>query len=140
MRLASILPHNCVLYLQGELGSGKTTLVRGILRGFNYSGTVKSPTYTLIEPYYLNNVTLLHLDLYRIQNAIELEYLGITDFTQTAAIWLIEWPECGNNYLPAADISITITHQPWGRHLMVNAHTTIGTTIEIAMQNFNFDD
>lgn len=133
--LASVLPKNCVVYLHGDLGSGKTTLVRGILRGFNYLNAVKSPTYTLIEPYYLDHVTLLHLDLYRIQNAIELEYLGLADFNQLTAIWLIEWPERGANRLPVADVAIEITHQPWGRGLVFNPHTAIGITIVTAISN-----
>lgn len=104
--------------MQGNLGTGKTTLVRGILRGFNYLGAVKSPTYTLIEPYYLHNVTVLHVDLYRIQDHRELDYLGIEDFAHTPALWLIEWPERGGNRLPVADLTIDISYQTWGRRLI----------------------
>ena len=131
--LSLSLSKNCVIHLYGELGTGKTTLVRGILRGFNYLGAVKSPTYTLIEPYYLDQVTVLHLDLYRIQAPEELDYLGLEDFAQNEAVWLIEWPERGGNRLPVADLNIYISYQNLGRRLIFdirNHHIgDIGTII-----------
>jgi tRNA threonylcarbamoyladenosine biosynthesis protein TsaE len=125
IRLSTRLANNCIIYLQGELGTGKTTLVRGILRGLNYLGAVKSPTYTLIEPYYLNNITVLHLDLYRIQEPSELDYLGLEDFASTNALWLIEWSERGGDRLPVADAIISLYYQNLGRRLVFKVRNKI---------------
>lgn len=115
-QLAGVLPQHAVIFLNGDLGAGKTTLVRGILRGFGWSGTVKSPTYTLLEPYELPQQKLYHFDLYRLADAEELEYLGLREFLGEGLL-LFEWPERGAAMLPAADIKVNIQHEKAGRVL-----------------------
>ena len=114
--LAEVLPKHAVVFLEGDLGTGKTTLVRGILRGFGWSGTVKSPTYTILEPYELPQQNLYHFDLYRLADPEELEYLGLRDLL-AGGLLFFEWPERGEALLPAADISVNIQHDTSGRVL-----------------------
>ncbi len=107
-------PEGCplVIWLQGDLGAGKTTLCRAILRGLGWQGAVRSPTYTLMEPYTLPHPRIsevLHLDLYRLGDPAELEFLGLQDWLGQPALWLVEWPEKGRGYLPPADLLLTLT-------------------------------
>lgn len=106
--MAKLVPPGAIIYLQGELGAGKTTLVRGFLRGLHFTGKVKSPTYTLIEPYHLNDLNVYHLDLYRLKDPHELVYLGLSDYLTENAICLIEWPERALKLLPQATLYCTI--------------------------------
>lgn len=120
-RLAAVLPAGIRIYLQGDLGAGKTTLVRGFLRGLGHQGKVKSPTYTLIEPYELGERRVFHLDLYRLGDPEELEFLGIRDLFAPGVTSLIEWPERGAGVLPPADVLVRIEHLPAGRRLRLAA-------------------
>jgi tRNA threonylcarbamoyladenosine biosynthesis protein TsaE len=121
-RLARIIRPPMLIYLHGPLGAGKTTLVRGILQGLNHSGTVKSPTYTIVEPYKLADFTLYHFDLYRLNDPAELEALGFRDYLSGDSLCLLEWPERGEGWLPPADVNISIdyrTSDPSTRRLQV---------------------
>ncbi|MFZ5621641.1 MAG: tRNA (adenosine(37)-N6)-threonylcarbamoyltransferase complex ATPase subunit type 1 TsaE [Pseudomonadota bacterium] len=115
-----------VIYLTGDLGVGKTTLVRGLLRGRGHAGPVRSPTYTLVEPYELPPLTLYHLDLYRLADAEELEWIGIRDLLDAGSVALVEWPERGRGVLPAADLSVTIRYKDPGRWVTLTGHSPVG--------------
>ncbi len=125
-RLAAAVVSECVIYLYGDLGAGKTTLVRGFLRGLGYQGAVKSPTYTLMEPYEVGGRPLYHLDLYRLGDPGELEYLGIRDLLGQGAVLLVEWPERGRGELPQPDLLVDIEYQTRGRRLRLTAPTDRG--------------
>ncbi len=128
-RLAGIAPAACIIYIQGDLGAGKTTFVRGFLRGLGYPGAVKSPTYTLIEPYEVEGQRIFHLDLYRLADPEELEYLGLRDVLDGEAQLLIEWPEQGGAELPPADLKIRIRYQDRGRVLQFIPLTPVGEKV-----------
>jgi tRNA threonylcarbamoyladenosine biosynthesis protein TsaE len=113
-RLAAIVPDTCVIYLHGELGAGKTTLVRGFLRALGHKGKVKSPTFTLVEPYQITGKHIYHFDLYRLVDPEELEYVGMRDYVD-AGICLIEWPERGVGFLPPADLHCFLDMHGKGR-------------------------
>jgi tRNA threonylcarbamoyladenosine biosynthesis protein TsaE len=116
-RLAHGLQGGLVVYLHGELGSGKTTLVRGMLHGLGFSGAVKSPTFTLVEPYALTGLVIYHVDLYRLDRIDELETIGIRDYVHERSVLLIEWPERGHGALPDADARVTISYRDTGRYV-----------------------
>jgi len=125
-QMADHCQEGLVIFLQGELGAGKTTLARGFLRGLGYSGKVKSPTYTLVEEYPFTNRTCYHFDLYRLADPGELEYMGIRDFLQDSDILLIEWPDKGLGYLPDADLLVDIEYANSGRKVQMLAKSEKG--------------
>lgn len=123
-RLARYVAVPQVVFLRGELGAGKTTLSRGFLRGRGHTGSVKSPTYTLVEPYEaMRDGPVFHLDLYRLGNAQELTYLGVDDYLSAQGILLIEWPERAENELPLPTLDITLTPEGSGRVASLSAHS-----------------
>jgi len=118
-----------VIFLQGELGAGKTTFTRGFLRGLGFEQRVKSPTYTLVESYEINGQKIFHFDLYRVRDADELEFIGIKDYFIPHAICLIEWPDQGAGLLPPADLSCYIEHCSVGRKIRLEANSNVGDVI-----------
>ena len=129
-RLASTRPAAddtlCVVYLAGDLGAGKTTLTRGLLRSLGVTGAVRSPTYTLVEIYELGGLTALHLDLYRLSDPAELDNLGLREWATGGHLWLIEWPERGEGRLPGADLVITLSAGDNGHDIEATATTDQG--------------
>ena len=124
-RLAATLPQHAVIHLHGDLGAGKSSLARALLRALGVTGTIRSPTYTLVEPYALpGGGQALHLDLYRIGDPGELEFLGLDD--DAARLWLVEWPERGEGALPRADLRVALAVAGMGREARLEAATAIG--------------
>lgn len=124
--LARTRPVPAVVFLRGELGAGKSTLAREWLRTLGVAGPIKSPTYTLIERYRLAEGVALHLDLYRIAAASELDFLGLDELAEEASLWLVEWPERGGKALPSADIEIALSIEGEGRRAELQANTESG--------------
>lgn len=114
--LAGRLHAGQCVYLYGELGAGKTTLVRGLLRELGHLGAVKSPTYTLVEPYEAGGVHIYHFDLYRLGDPQELEFIGVRDYFDGHALCVLEWPQRGRGMIPAADLTVTLAVEGQGRH------------------------
>ncbi len=123
-----------VVYLNGTLGAGKTTLARGWLRALGVTGSIRSPTYTLIEPYTLDNGReLLHLDLYRLITPDELDGLGLDDYSPARCWWLVEWPECGVGRLPPARLIIDLRADGEGRMASIDV-LAFGAALEKAVR------
>lgn len=133
-RLAAALRGRGVVYLQGDLGAGKTTLTRGVLRGYGHAGAVKSPTYTLVEPYELAGIAVYHFDLYRLTDPEELELMGMREYFRPDALVLLEWPERGQPLLPPADVVITIRAGNNGRALEFAARNEYGRSVLNALR------
>lgn len=115
-----------VLYLRGELGAGKTTCVRSLLRTLGVEGLIRSPTYTLVETYEARGYTCIHVDLYRLLGPVEVDELGLRDYLDTACLLLVEWPEKGGRALPAPDLELTLTYSGNSRHACLQARTASG--------------
>ena len=114
------------IWLEGDLGAGKTTLTRGILRGAGHEGAVKSPTYTLLEPYDVNGYRIHHFDLYRLGDPEELAFIGARELFEEGCLNIIEWPSMGEGELPAPDLIVTLTLELPGRLACVAAHSDAG--------------
>ena len=118
-----------VIFLSGDLGAGKTTLVRGCLRGMGYEGTVKSPTYTLVEPYRLADVNAYHIDLYRLNDPRELEFTGLRDHFGESALFFVEWPEKAREALLAPDLEVRIQRCSEGREVAFESGSPSGSQL-----------
>ena len=115
-----------VLYLQGELGAGKTTCVRSLLRELGVAGLVRSPTYTLVETYILADLTCVHVDLYRLRAATEVDELGLRDLAAPGCLLLVEWPEKGGAALPPADMELWLQYSGYARAAHLQGETPLG--------------
>ena len=115
-----------VLHLTGELGAGKTTFARGFLRALGVVGTVRSPTYTLLEVYAPGDLIVLHVDLYRLHHAVELESLGLRDWARQGCLWLIEWPERAADRLPPPDLAVAFAVASPAHDIELRAHSPLG--------------
>ncbi len=127
--LADNLRPGITISLHGNLGAGKTTLTRFILNAMGHMGVIKSPTYTLVETYDLNNLVVHHFDLYRLANPEELEFIGIREYLDKKSICLFEWPEKGGELLPIPDLELKLEFLEEGRSLEINFGTTKGEQI-----------
>jgi len=125
-RLSKLLKPGMVIYLNGNLGAGKTTLVRGVLNALGYTGRVKSPSYTLVEPYHIAELDLRHFDLYRLHDEHEWESAGFRDEFDGHNIFFIEWPDKAQHLIPRADIEIDLEILPRGRNAEIHANTKMG--------------
>ncbi len=132
-KLAHASEGHGVIALRGNLGSGKTTLCRGLIRALGHTGAVKSPTYTLVEPYELGATRVLHYDLYRLSDPEEVEFLGMRDFLDGRTLTLIEWPEKAAGFLPPADLDLSLEVLPSGRFLRWQALTPHGQKLAAAL-------
>ncbi|TRW49038.1 tRNA (adenosine(37)-N6)-threonylcarbamoyltransferase complex ATPase subunit type 1 TsaE [Aliidiomarina halalkaliphila] len=133
-KLARACSEGVTIYLRGALGMGKTTLSRGFMHALGHVGAVKSPTYTLIEPYELPHWRVYHFDLYRLADPEELEYMGIRDYFTKDTIRLIEWPERGVGILPQADLVITLQPEENGRIATITGHSDLGEEVVKQLQ------
>jgi len=128
-QLAPLLRVGGVVYLYGDLGAGKTSLARAVLEALGYRGRVKSPTYTLVETYELDVLTVYHMDLYRLSDPEELEYLGVREMMKPSVLSLIEWPGHGLSYIASPDLIINLEYSDQGRCVQLSGKTIHGQSI-----------
>ena len=129
-QLGGACREGAIIFLQGDLGAGKTTFARGFMHGLGYSDPVKSPTFTLVEHYMVDHHRVYHFDLYRLSSPEELEFMGIRDFFHLGSICLVEWPERGVGYLPGPDLRLTIHYVTAGvRRIHVETTTALGRSL-----------
>lgn len=134
--IAATLQPPLVIYLQGELGAGKTTIARALIQALGYRGRVKSPTYGLLEHYSLEELEVLHLDLYRLAEEGELEFLGITDLIDSKTLLLVEWPDRGGRFLPRPDLVLQLEGSGETRALSCEAQTVSGNAVSESITTF----
>ncbi|MWJ26895.1 tRNA (adenosine(37)-N6)-threonylcarbamoyltransferase complex ATPase subunit type 1 TsaE [Halomonas sp. ZH2S] len=132
--LGKVLQGRGRVYLEGDLGAGKTTLTRGILRAYGHLGAVKSPTYTLVEPYEINGRQLYHLDLYRLGDPEELEFIGGRDLLDADSLCIVEWPSRGEGWLPPADVQASLIVQDGGRHITLQGVSAWGKDVLMRLE------
>jgi tRNA threonylcarbamoyladenosine biosynthesis protein TsaE len=125
-RLAGCISPGMRLYFRGELGSGKSTLIRGLLRGLGVQTRVKSPTYTLVELYVISRLNLYHFDFYRFLDAREFADAGFADYFEGEGVCLVEWPERAGELLPRPDLEVTLSYFGTGREIHAQAHSDSG--------------
>ncbi|MDP2829845.1 MAG: tRNA (adenosine(37)-N6)-threonylcarbamoyltransferase complex ATPase subunit type 1 TsaE [Sulfuricellaceae bacterium] len=139
LKLAMVLVPGLVLNLHGDLGAGKTALVRAILRGLGYQGKVKSPTYTLVESYVISSLNLYHFDLYRFADPHEWEGSGFREYFNPATVCMVEWPTKAAGFLPDADIEIELDICAEGREITLQASTEVGEQCLNRLQNITMN-
>ncbi|GLQ30630.1 tRNA (adenosine(37)-N6)-threonylcarbamoyltransferase complex ATPase subunit type 1 TsaE [Litoribrevibacter albus] len=135
-QFATVLKGTGVVYLHGHLGAGKTTFCRGVLSAYGHSGAVKSPTYTLVEPYKVGGYQVYHFDLYRLSDPEELEYMGIRDYFEDQALCLVEWPSQGEGVLPDPDLHVRLQADEGGRFLEIESSSDYGRNVLVDLENF----
>ena len=135
IKFAYEIPRPMIIWLEGDLGAGKTTFARGLIHSLGYKGRVKSPTYGLLEHYQLETMKVLHMDLYRINDPGELEFLGVEDLLDENTILLIEWPEKGGKWLPKPDFIFQFAYANQGRILHWKACTPAAKTFSQSLCN-----
>jgi len=132
--MAPVLINTSLVYLSGDLGAGKTTLIRGILHGLGHREQVKSPTFTLVEPYAIGDYLAYHFDLYRLNDPEELEFIGAREYFANNGLCLIEWPEKGQGFLPPPDINVIIQKVKQGRNVRIELKSDRGAALADALK------